>query len=388
MTSGTFAVPDVPLTLGVMRVIRRIDPDAWGGLVVLAAAVVAGGPVLAGMVEPFIGRPAWTAVFLVMIVAIVVSVWIEESSWPRNIALVVAVLGSWTVVLGTPGMGFLSILLVVMAALSVYMVPLAATVALIAGNTVVLVIAGGSQSGSATEVALGTGIYLLLQIATVMSATAIIREQGMRRRLTEAHVDLQAASVLLAESARTAERLRISRDLHDAIGHQLTVLTLELEAARHRTGEQVHEHVERADAVARELLHDVRSTVSELRAEPADLDTALTRVVQDVPGLQISVDVDPEVRVGEPEQVALLRAVQEVVTNTLRHADARELWIEVRRHAGGDVVLTAVDDGRGVAEAVPGNGLRGMIERFDALGGEVGLDGSDGFRVTARMPVA
>lgn len=386
MTSGTFAAPGLPPTLEVMSAVRRVDPDVWGGLAMLIVVVIVGGPTLVGMVDPAIPRVVWTAVFVVMLLAMIATAAIDRRRRSSRVALAVAALSVWVVVLGASGTGLTSILPMFVAALSVYVASMTVTVLIVVLNIAGLAVVSAWQSTTFAEAAVGTGVYSLIQIAAVVSSVVITREQRMRHRLTEAHVELQAASVLLAESARTAERLRISRDLHDAIGHQLTVLTLELEAARHRTGAQVQQHVERADAVARELLHDVRSTVSELRAEPADLASALDRLVQDVPGLHISVEVDPQVQVGEQEQVALLRAVQEVVTNTIRHADAHELWIEVRRESGGDVVLTAVDDGRGMAGALPGNGLRGMIERFEALGGEVRLDGTDGFRVTARVP--
>ena len=82
---------------------------------------------------------------------------------------------------------------------------------------------------------------------------------------------------------------------------------------------------------------------------------------------------------------ALDGAVQESVTNTIRHAGARELWIEVSADGSG-MVLNAVDDGRGAVEPVLGNGLRGLRERFEVLGGAVTFDGSAGFRVSARVP--
>lgn len=127
---------------------------------------------------------------------------------------------------------------------------------------------------------------------------------------------------------------------HDLIGHQLTVLTLELEAARHRTGEQAREHVDRANLVARSrLLADVRTTVGELRTEPSGLREALHQVVRDLPGLEVSIDVGTDVRVDERPAAAFVRTVQEIVTNTLRHAGARELAITVTCE-GAAVVLT------------------------------------------------
>ncbi len=202
----------------------------------------------------------WAALFVVTVTALFWAAVIEQRSRRARFALAVAVGSSWAVVATAPAMGLLPILLVVTAAVSVYLVPVQVALTIVALNTVVLA-ASAAIPGAAGEIPLMVGFYLLIQFATVFGSVSLLREQRMRRELTETHVDLRAATVLLAESARTAERLRISRDLHDLIGHQLTVLALELEAARHRDGDGAHEHVERAAGVARALLSDVRNTV-------------------------------------------------------------------------------------------------------------------------------
>ena len=99
---------------------------------------------------------------------------------------------------------------------------------------------------------------MLFQVASAMSCLSVLREQRTRRELTAAHGQLRAATALLGESARSAERLRIARDLHDSVGHSLTVLSLELEAARHRPATEGKPHIERAGAIARQLLSEVR----------------------------------------------------------------------------------------------------------------------------------
>jgi signal transduction histidine kinase len=364
---------------------RRLGTDGWSGLVMLAVSVAVAGPALLGSAEPAIPRGWWTTLFVVVIASLVLALFRERSDPVGYGLFAAAVVSSWTVVLTAPYMGLLPVLLVVIAAVSVYLVPLRVGFVVVGLNTAVLVLAVVLQARDSVDALVTVGFYLLIQVATVLSSVTLIREQRLRRELSEAHIDLRAASALLSESARTAERLRISRDLHDLIGHQLTVLTLELEAARHRDGEQAREHVERANRVARELLADVRGTVGELRTVPSDLSEALRQVVRDLPDLDVSVEVGPDVQVDEERVAALVRAVQEIVTNTIRHADARELWIEVATGPGG-LVLTAADDGRGFRELVPGNGLRGLTERFAALGGDVEFDGTGGFRVTARVP--
>ncbi|MFI9485719.1 sensor histidine kinase [Promicromonospora sp. NPDC052451] len=363
---------------------RRLGTDEWSGLAMLAVSVGVGAPAVFGAVDLAIPRGWWVVLFAALILALLVAL-VFEPGRARCVVFASGVVTSWAVLLTTQGVGLLPILLVITAALSVYVMPLRAGFVLAALNTVVIATAMVLQDRGTADVLVTVGFYLLIQVATMLSSVTLIREQRLRRELSQAHVDLRAASVLLAESARAGERLRISRDLHDLIGHQLTVLTLELEAARHRDGEQAREHVDRANQVARDLLTDVRRTVSELRTASSDLSEALRDVVRDLPDLEVSVEVEPGVRVDEEQASAVVRAVQEIVTNTLRHADARALRIEVAARPPG-LVLTAADDGRGFHELVPGNGLRGMTERFAALGGDVELDGADGFRVTARVP--
>ncbi|SDQ69383.1 sensor histidine kinase [Thermostaphylospora chromogena] len=364
---------------------RRLGLQEWSGLAMLVVSVVVGGPVLVGAIETTIPRPWWIALFAVLLGAVFLAIDADRPRWVRHAGLAAAVGSAWAVVASAAQPGLLPILLVVVAAVSVYVVPPWAGFVVVALNTAVLAAVTGRTGDGALPAFLGVGFYALIQVATLLSSLAALREQRMRRSLAEAHVELRAASALLSESARTAERLRISRDLHDLIGHQLTVLTLELEAARHLDGERAREHVERANRVARELLGDVRETVGRLRTESSDLAGILRGIVRDLPGLEVSIEVAPDVRPGEEQTAALVRAVQEIVTNTIRHADARELWIDIATE--GDVVrLTATDDGRGATAPVLGNGLRGLVERFEALDGEVSIDGRDGFRVTARVP--
>lgn len=365
---------------------RRLGTDDWAGLAMLALSVGVAAPILFGGFEPTIPRLWWIALFLLFMASLFGAVAVQRPAL-RYGAYATSVVTSWAVVLTAQTMGMLLILIVLVAAMGAYVVPLRACFVVIGLNTVVIGIATLSISPSVPESLITTGFYLLIQLATLLSTTTLIREQRMRRELAEAHVELQAASILLSESTRTAERLRISRELHDLIGHQLTVLTLELETARHLDSDGGREHLERADRVARELLNDVRGTVGQLRTEAPDLDRAFRKMTDALPGLDVSIDVSPQLRIGEDQSAALVRAAQEIVTNTIRHAEARELWIEIKP-VDDEIVLVARDDGRGAQQVAFGNGLLGLRERFTELGGTIAVDGSSGFSVTARVPAA
>jgi signal transduction histidine kinase len=215
------------------------------------------------------------------------------------------------------------------------------------------------------------------------------READGRRELARLHTELKAAQVLLADREREQERLRISRELHDSVGHHLTALSLNLEAASHIVEGPGLEHVRRAQGVARTLLSEVREVVSCLREGPTRLGPSLWELVRDVPGLAVHLQVPEALSVTEPAVAhSVFRCVQEVLTNTLRHAAARNLWIEVVSTEDGGVQVHARDDGKGAASLEPGVGLTGMQERFAQLGGKVELRpvAGQGMELVARLP--
>ena len=227
--------------------------------------------------------------------------------------------------------------------------------------------------------------------AFVLTTAYVARQQALardeRRRL---NAELRATRALLAESARVNERTRISRELHDLLGHHLTALSLNLEVASHMTEGRAQEHVRQAHTLARLLLTDVREAVSQLRDASGgiDLAAALRPLADHVPALDIALEVESPLAIDDPERAhVVLRCTQEIITNAVRHANARQLRIRVWREAGA-IVLEAHDDGQGADGLVPGNGLRGMRERIRQCGGTLDIQTrrGDGFRLRLSIP--
>ncbi|MCY1021940.1 sensor histidine kinase [Pyxidicoccus sp. MSG2] len=219
-----------------------------------------------------------------------------------------------------------------------------------------------------------TLIYAGFQGFTLGTALVMVREAEARRELARVHLELQATQVLLAAREREGERLRIARELHDSVGHHLTALSLNLEAAAHTARDTPSaEHLRRAREAARTLLSEVRGTVTALRDAPLPLLPSLRALAEGAPGLAVHLDVPESLSLESSEAAhSLFRCVQEVLTNTLRHAQARNLWIAMVPTEDGGVRVHARDDGRGSSEAIrPGAGLTGMSERFARLGGRV-----------------
>lgn len=216
------------------------------------------------------------------------------------------------------------------------------------------------------------GGFSLFIFVTSLVARQQTEAREEQRRL---NAELRATRALLAESARLNERSRISRELHDLLGHHLTALSLNLEVAGHLTEGQAREHVQQAHSLARLLLSDVREAVSQLRDNGAiDLAAALRPLAAPVPALDIHLDIADSLTLEDPACAhVLLRCTQEVITNAVRHAGARNLWIRVYRD-GDEVVIDARDDGHGSDHVDPGNGLRGMRERLAAHGGRLDIE--------------
>ncbi len=285
-----------------------------------------------------------------------------------------------------PQASWTAILFVVTVVPAAMTSPPSLTAALIAVQTTA-VVAGAARVGAAPHevVALGA-LYGAFQVFAAVVVVAGRRQGEQRAALAAAHAQLRAASALLAATSRDAERLRISRELHDVVGHGLTALALELEVAAHRAQPPVAEHVDRARSIAKGLLGDVRSVVGDLRGEVQGLESALREVVDRTPGLQVVLTVREEVPVGPERALVVVRCAQELLTNTLRHAGAHRFTLDVVADAAG-VRLRASDDGAGARRVQPGNGLTGLTERVEDVGGTVRFTTAPGRGFTAELEV-
>jgi signal transduction histidine kinase len=224
----------------------------------------------------------------------------------------------------------------------------------------------------------------------VFVTSLVARQQAQaREEQRRLNAELRATRALLAESARINERTRISRELHDLLGHHLTALSLNLEVAGHLSEGRVKEHVQQAHTLARLLLTDVREAVSQLREGGAiDLGAALRPLAENVPALDIHMDIQEPLMLDDPERAhVLLRCTQEIITNAVRHAGAHNLWILARRE-DGQIGIDARDDGTGAEAVIPGNGLRGMRERLAQHGGDLKVESrpGEGFRLHLSLP--
>lgn len=228
------------------------------------------------------------------------------------------------------------------------------------------------------------------------------REESDRllAELQDAHEQLQAYAERAEELAIVKERNRLAREMHDTLGHRLTVAAVQLEGAQRLIidePERASHMVATVREQVREALQELRSTVATLRTPlEADLSlpTALSRLVSEfdkATDLRVHADLPEEgtLQVTGPHQHALYRAAQEGLTNVQRHANAQDVWLQLRRH-NGYVTLQVSDNGVGISDNMQeaGFGLRGLRERAAQLNGELRVEprAEGGTQLTLSIP--
>ena len=337
-----------------------------------------------------VGWWAGAAMFLMAFLHPAVRLQLRSAFWQRVLLLAVMSLAAFAVNYFTRfGLG--SLLAMVVAALLPWMLPALLGMAWVGALAVffggwVVFFPGVSWLLALIFILMTLALTLFPFIASLLALQQVQARADLRRVNSE----LLATQSLLAENTRIAERVRISRDLHDLVGHHLTALTLNLEVASHTTDGKGKAHVDKAASVARLLLADVREVVSDLRRDgQVKLKQALEVLADGVPELNIHLDIPDHLSQTDPRHAQiLLRCAQEVITNAVRHANAVNLWISLESGRDG-VALRARDDGRGAHELMPGNGLNGMRERLRELGGRLDISTGPGlgFQLRAWMPL-
>lgn len=233
------------------------------------------------------------------------------------------------------------------------------------------------------------GVFAIHAFAFFMGYLATSESRG-RRAAERLNAELLATQELLEQSSRVAERTYVARELHDTLGHHLVALKVQLELAHHLATEgKAKVPLDDALALVKELLNDVREVVSEVK-KPAiiDLCKAIETLLAGIKNLSIHLTFPVELKIGEPVHAHLLfRCVQEAVTNTLKHANAKNLWVEFKEDQQS-TTLTVRDDGKGCSLLHPGHGLNGMRERLLAHNGQLEIinDSHQGFMLKALLP--
>ncbi|NVJ61174.1 MAG: sensor histidine kinase [Gammaproteobacteria bacterium] len=217
-------------------------------------------------------------------------------------------------------------------------------------------------------------LYGTFHMFALLLAMSNHREKAITLELRQKNDQLIATQALLSDLSRQSERTRIARELHDLVGHHLTGLTIKLQVAERLSDDTVKLHIQECHSIAKLLLNDVRDAVDSLRtSEGIDLKKSLNLMVQNVPRLAIHLKIDNNLSIEDSQAAqAIFRCVQEAVTNSLRHSNATDLWVEVT-HSERSTQVNIWDNGRLLETYSEGNGLTGMRERVEQLAGSLVL---------------
>ncbi len=205
---------------------------------------------------------------------------------------------------------------------------------------------------------------------------------------TRMYKKLRSAQDEIEHLAKVAERERIARDLHDVLGHTLSVIILKSELASKLIDcdpERAKAEIRDVEQTSREALAEVRSTIRGYRQQGLEEEMKRAKATLETAGVTVRSE-SAAVGLSPAQESVVAMVVREAVTNVVRHAQARNCELRLAPQ-NGTCVLEIQDDGRGACQP-EGNGLRGMRERIEALGGTLERETTAGTKLTIRFPLA
>ncbi len=200
--------------------------------------------------------------------------------------------------------------------------------------------------------------------------------------------NLRKANEEIEHLAKVAERERIARDLHDVLGHTLSVITLKSELAGkliERDPQRAAKEIREVEEISRQALSDVRDAIRGYRSQGLLAELARAKSTLETAGLTVQCQASATINIPAIQESILSLAVREAVTNIVRHARARTCCMRLEQQ-NGSCSLEISDDGRGW-NGNEGNGLRGMRERVEMVGGTLQRIGASGTTVTITLPL-
>ncbi len=348
--------------------------------------------------------PAWEAAVLVSVglAYIVVGTYgfaicrRSRSLLARVSYFVIQLLLAVTLILLRGSTGELSLILLPLAGQSALLLPLPGMVPVcfLIYVTLVMPLIIRSRWVDAIAIALiyGTGIVFVVVFTRVAAS-----EREARTALAEANQLLRDHAAQVEELATTKERNRLAREIHDSLGHYLTVVNVQIGAAQailDLDRERALDHLSNAQALTQEGLAEVRHSVAALRASPIEsrpLPEALAKLTEqwNAAGLRAKFVVAGTIRPLTPQvNLTLYRAAQEALTNVGKHAHASNVDVHLDYRDERLIRLRITDDGLGSANSEGGFGLLGVRERVQLLNGAVQIRTSagEGFSLEVELP--
>lgn len=385
-----------------ISVLRRLAGGAPGdvALAALAALVQIGGTVLAARHQTdarSLDVPGY------LLLASGPAALVVRRRWPVAVLVTAFATTLCYLLLGYPGGPIWMALIVAFGTALVLGHRIAAYISLLVGypcfQWVANMVNGKPPPSPWMAVGIAAWMLLLVAVSELVRNRRAFAQASRQRAIEEQRSQREAA-----RRRATEERLGIARELHDVLGHSLSLINVQAGVALElmdRKPEQARTALSAIKQVSREALVDVQSVLASIRAPGEEVPRApvpgianINDLVTRAEAAGLAVEVRQSGQLSSlPANVdgAAYRIVQEALTNVVRHAAATAVSIRVTRE-DGDLIVVVDDDGDGGLRspaAGGGNGIRGMRDRAAALGGRVtaGPEPGRGFRVHARLPV-
>ena len=236
-------------------------------------------------------------------------------------------------------------------------------------------------------VAMSYSPYALISFGFGLAFVLIIGAQCIYdAERTRHNAKLRLAQEEVENLAKIAERERIARDLHDLLGHTLSVITLKSELASkliERNPERAVQEIQEVERISREALAEVRSTVSGYRAKGLNAELLNAKLALETAGIHFDYYAE-RAELSPMQEGVLALALREAITNILRHAQAKRCAVRLR-YDDDTIILEVQDDGNGKV-LHEGSGLSGMRERIESVGGTMTIQPGNGTRLTLMVP--
>ena len=212
------------------------------------------------------------------------------------------------------------------------------------------------------------------QFFAIFAMSKARSESLARTALASTYEQLIAAQSRLSLQAADDERLRISRDLHDSLGHHLTALVIQLQVAEYQAEASQKSQIAHCHQLAKQLLHEIRHAVSHLRQPlQPNLAEQCRVLASNFPQLRLQCSIPTDLALDPLTTALLAKVTQEAVTNSARHGQAQSAQVTLWQHAG-TIFYRYVDDGHLSSwPLIEGNGLTGMRERIEQAAGKLYL---------------
>jgi signal transduction histidine kinase len=378
-----------------------------GVYAILAAIALAG----VGSAPTPLARAATIALLLLFGLLLILPGAVSEAQapdWSAYLRLALQAAATAALMYLSANWSLYTVLFFMLSTETVLLFPLRPAFAWIAGFVAISAIFGlanwGWPGGLMTLPLYGGGYSLMAVLAHALAnaETARHQSQALVEELQAAHTKMQEYAGRIEELAVVEERSRLAREMHDTLGHRLTVASVQLEGAQRlieADPDRAAQMVVTVREQVREALAELRQTVAALRA-PLEADLSLPHALarlaahfEQATGITVH-QVLPRAEelpdLPDSHRLAVYRAAQEALTNVQRHAGAGQVWL-VLASDGGAVTLLVGDDGKGLSLSSDqtGFGLRGLRERAAQLGGEMHVEPrrGGGTQVSFRLPV-